>query len=246
MTNEGHENWELRPAGDHGLPLGERLRSLSRERGLMDTVFGHAWWSCMRLYLMTYHRLRIRGAERIPQSTPCVLVANHTSHLDAMTLASVMPRRLRHCTYPIAAGDTFFESPATATFAAFILNALPMWRRNVGRYALAQLRERLVGEPCAYVLFPEGTRSRTGKLGRFKPGLGMMVAGTEVPVVPCYLVGAHRAMPPDKTLPRPRRLELRVGEPMVFAAIANDKAGWKEVAAQTEAAVRALGPDDVG
>jgi len=233
-------DWELTPASDLNLPVGERLRSLSRERGLLDTSVGFLWWSFVRTYMTLYHRLRIVGRERLPLRAPFLLVANHASHLDVMVLASALPRRLRHCVYPIAAGDTFFESPMAASFAAFVLNALPMWRRRAGAHALNQLRERLVGEPCGYILFPEGTRSRTGEMGSFKSGLGMLVAGTGVPVIPCQIEGAFRALSPDRKLPRPRQLYLRIGTPLVFAETRNDRDGWRQIAQDTEAAVVAL------
>ena len=150
--------------------------------------------------------------------------------------------RLRHCVYPIAAGDHFFESPPRAAFAAWVLNALPMWRRNCGRHAMQQLQDRLVDEPCGYILFPEGTRSRDGVMGRFRPGIGMMVAGTGVPVVPCHLEGAHTAFSPDKKFPRPRKITLRVGPAMQFQDTANDKQGWQQIAASLEEAVRGLAP----
>ena len=121
-----------------------------------------------------------------------------------------------------------------------MLNALPMWRKSCGPHAMQQLRERLISEPTIYVLFPEGTRSRDGSLGRFKPGLGMIVAGSEVPVVPCYLHGAHAACPPDRKLPLPLPLRLRIGPPLQFGGIKNERAGWQEIAASLEAAVSAL------
>lgn len=121
-----------------------------------------------------------------------------------------------------------------------MLNALPMWRKSCGPHAMQQLRERLISEPTIYVLFPEGTRSRDGNLGRFKPGLGMIVAESEVPVVPCYLHGAHAACPPDRKLPLALPLHLRIGPPLHFAGIKNERAGWQEIAGKLEAAVSAL------
>ncbi len=233
-------NWELTPASDLNLPVGERARSLSRERGLLDTIIGFLWWGFVRTYMKLYHRREIAGRDRLPVKAPFLLVANHASHLDVMVLASAIPRRLRHCVYPIAAGDTFFESPVAASFSAFVLNALPMWRRRAGAHALNQLRERLVGEPCGYILFPEGTRSRTGEMAPFKSGLGMLVAGTDVPVIPCHISGAFQALSPDRKLPRPRKLYLRVGTPLVFAKTKNDRDGWRQVARDTEAAVVCL------
>jgi 1-acyl-sn-glycerol-3-phosphate acyltransferase len=73
---------------------------------------------------------------------------------------------------------------------------LPMWRKNCGSHALADLKQRLVEEPCGLILFPEGKRSRDGSLGPFKPGLGMLIASTNVPVVPCHVSGAFQAFPP--------------------------------------------------
>ncbi len=243
---ESADDWTLTPAKDLNLPASARVRSLSRERGLLDTTVGWVWWSVVRTYMKIYHRLEVSGGQWLPVAAPFLLVANHASHLDVMALASAMPRRLRHCVYPIAAGDTFFESPVAARFAAFVLNALPMWRRRAGAHALTQLRERLVGEPCGYILFPEGTRSRTGEMGPFKSGLGMLVAGTDVPVIPCRIRGAFRALPPDCRVPRPRKLYLRIGTPLVFSRISNDGDGWRQIARETEAAVTALGASDPG
>lgn len=234
------EEWQYKPAGDLGLKPEESLRSLRREAGLVATITQSAWRVVVRLYLRGYHRLRVEGAEHLPAQAPFVMVANHSSHLDALTLASALPWRLRQRVFPIAAGDVFFETPAVALFSAMTLNALPMWRKSCGPHAMRELRERLIGEPAIYVLFPEGTRSRDGQMSKFKPGIGMLVAGAPAPVVPCYLHGAFAACPPDKTLPRPRPLHLRIGPPLSFATTTNERAGWQEIAARLEAAVAAL------
>ena len=234
------KRWRLQPARDLGLPLGERLRSLKRESGLIDRPARLFWWSAVRVYFAIAHRLSVKGREHLPTKPPFVVVANHASHLDAMVLAAAMPPRLWNCVFPIAAGDTFFETPVTAAFAAGLLNALPMWRRNCGSHAMRELRERLVGEPCGYILFPEGTRSRTGEMASFKPGLGMIVASTDVPVVPVYIRGAYEAAPPGRRLPRFHRIELHVGPALGFADHANERPGWRNVARESEDAVRRL------
>ena len=105
---------------------------------------------------------------------------------------------------------------------------------------MQELRERLIGDPAIYLLFPEGTRSRDGTMARFKPGLGMMIAGAPVPVVPCYIDGAFHAFPAAAKLPRPVPISLRVGPPLTFADVPNERAGWKDIAARLEAAVAAL------
>src|SRR6185369_11630490 len=188
-------DWSYKPAADAGLPLGERARSLRRESGLIETIGHVCWWSVVRVYLRLWHRLSLRGLEHVPREPPFVLVANHSSHLDALALGAPLPWRLRDRLFPIAAGDTFFEVPAVSLLAAGLINALSLWREKCGPKALLELRRRLVEEPCAYILFPEGTRSRDGTMAGFKAGMGMIVAGTEAPVVPCYIEGAFAALP---------------------------------------------------
>ncbi len=116
-----------------------------------------------------------------------------------------------------------------------------MWRKNCGPHALAELKKRLIEEPCGLILFPEGKRSRDGTLGPFKPGLGMLTAGTAVPIIPCHLSGAFHAFPPGARLPRPRKIRVRIGQPLVFDSVANRRAGWEEIATRTREAVRRLG-----
>lgn len=236
------EPWQLRPARDLELPPSQQFRSLQRENGLVFTMFHHAWWHVVRGYLAMWHRLRIVGREHVPLRPPFILVANHTSHLDALVLSAVLSWRVRDRVFPIAAGDVFFETPLASAFAAGLLNALPMWRKRCGPHALEQLRQRLIDEPCAYILFPEGTRSRDGSMVSFKPGLGMIVAGTDVPVIPCHLTGCFEALPSDRRWPSPKAIEVRVGEPLRFADEPNTRTGWQRVATLAEARVRALAP----
>ena len=99
----------------------------------------------------------------------------------------------------------------------------------------------IIREPCAFILFPEGTRSRTGRMGPFKAGLGMIVAGSGVPIVPCRLHGAFQACPPDARLARPMPIRVRFGPALRFTDTPNKRQGWEQIATQTEQAVAALG-----
>jgi 1-acyl-sn-glycerol-3-phosphate acyltransferase len=238
--------WEYKPAGDAGLPPTEQWRSLQREGGLPSAIAHGAWCVLTSGYLKVFHRFRVEGRGHLPAQPPFVVVANHSSHLDAIALAVGLPPRLRDRAFPIAAGDTFFETKATAAFAAIFLNALPMWRKKCGSHAMETLRERLIGGDTIYLLFPEGTRTRNGEMADFRAGIGMLVAGTNVPVVPAYLDGCFAAMPPNARLPKPSAITLRFGAPSAFAGAANDRAGWREVAASLEKSVRALGPGQIG
>jgi 1-acyl-sn-glycerol-3-phosphate acyltransferase len=240
------DRWTLRPANDLELPARERLRSLRRESGFASTAVRAGWWLLVRAYLRLYHRLEVRGRENLPPAPPFVLVANHASHLDALTLAAGLPLAFCDRTHALAAGDTFFTTLWGSAFAAVALNALPIWRARTQRNHLTVLRERLAEERCVFLIFPEGTRSRDGTMAPFKPGLGALVAGAAIPVVPCHIAGAHAAMPPQARLPRPRRLALTIGAPLSFAGTAHQPDGWREIAAAAEAAVRALAQPTVG
>ena len=235
------EPWNLEPARDLGMSSVDRFRSLSRESGLVSSATHLACWTMIRGYMKVWHRIAIEGRENLPVKPPFILVANHTSHLDALALASHLPWKQRDRIFPIAAGDVFFHTSVRSAFSAGMLNALPMWRKHCGPHALENLRRRLVEEPCAYILFPEGARSRDGKMLSFKQGLGMLVAQTEVPVVPCHLRGCDTSMHASHRWPRPGRIRLRIGKPLSFADVAKNREGWIEIASKTEEQVRLLG-----
>ncbi|MGV3532634.1 MAG: lysophospholipid acyltransferase family protein [Chthoniobacteraceae bacterium] len=235
------DEWNYQPARDLGLPESARLQSLRREVGLAGATSCLAWRWLMRSYLAGMHRLEMHGREHLPAEPSFVLVANHSSHLDAVTLASAVPVRHVGRVFPIAAGDTFFTKAASSIFATACMNALPIWRKNCGAHSLDDLRARLLEDRCIYIIFPEGTRTRTGQMAPFKPGLGRLVAGTGTPVVPCHLAGAWEALPPERKLPRARKITLRIGAPLSFAETSNDRDGWNAVAQASEAAVRVLG-----
>ncbi|MBB6428652.1 lysophospholipid acyltransferase family protein [Algisphaera agarilytica] len=235
-------DFDLQPAKDLGLPEAERAKSLQREPGLVSLLASHAWWGVVRVYLKLFHRLAIEGRQHLPAEPPFVLVANHSSHLDALALAAALPARHRRYVFPISAGDVFFETKFATAFSALCLNALPMWRKNAGRHAMGQLRERLAAGDAGFILFPEGTRSPDGVMKKFRAGVGMLVAGTDVPIVPCYIDGAYHALPKGSAVPRPRTLKVTIGPPLRFADQANDKAGWSAVSEQLHGAVEDLRP----
>jgi 1-acyl-sn-glycerol-3-phosphate acyltransferase len=102
------------------------------------------------------------------------------------------------------------------------------------------LRGKLQEEKAIFIIFPEGGRSRTGSIMPFKHGLGMLVAETNVPVVPCALVGTFEALPAERNFPRPVAIKLAIGDPLQFASTANDRSGWSQIAKSVESRVRDL------
>ena len=123
----------MEPARDLGLSGLERLGSLKRESGLVESVGRLLAWSSMRIAFRLYNRLEIHGREHLPKAAPFVLVANHASHLDALVMASILPLAWRDHVYPIAAGDVFFEKRSLAALVTIFLNLLPIWRRKEPR-----------------------------------------------------------------------------------------------------------------
>ena len=232
--------WEFQPARDRDLHGIERHRSLQREHGLGASVCRLFWWGSLRITFRIWNRLRVTGRENLPASPPFILIANHTSHLDAPLLASLLPAKWRDQVSPIAASDTFFEKRPTAAFAAWFLNALAIRRHGTGAHDLGQMRDRLLQDNAVFIIFPEGTRSRTGQLQSFKSGIGHLVAESQIPVVPCHLEGCFRSWPPGGHFAKPTCLSIKIGKPVTFEDCADDRIGWNAVAERLHGCVEDL------
>ncbi len=225
------EPWRYKSATDIDLDPVARLKSERREAGLVSTLSHAMWLAVLRSYFLAYHRMSVRGREHLPAKPPFVMIANHSSHLDALILAACLSRRVGGCVHPIAAGDVFFDTPLVSAFAAMMINALPMWRKKVGRHGLDDLKSRLHAGECGYILFPEGARTRDGGALKWKAGIGMMVAGTQIPVIPCRIDGAFDALRPETKVPRPIRIRVEVLPAMRFPEEPNTREGWDRIAA---------------
>jgi 1-acyl-sn-glycerol-3-phosphate acyltransferase len=236
------ENWKLEPAHDLGLTGLARARSLKRESGLVESVARLGVWSVLYAYLRLAHMLKIENPENLPATPSFVMVANHASHFDALVLGAALPLAWRDYIFPIAAGDVFFEHRGLATLATTLINALPVWRKKAGAHEVKTLRGRLEAGNCIFLLFPEGARTRDGSMLPFKSGVGMMVAGTAVPVVPCWLGGTFEVFPANRVLPRLLPIKLRIGKPLIFSGLPNTHEGWRQVAGAIEAAIKDLAP----
>ncbi|HEX8279941.1 MAG TPA: lysophospholipid acyltransferase family protein, partial [Chthoniobacterales bacterium] len=197
----------------------------------------------IRGLLRTYHRLEIEGAEHLPKERSFVMVANHSSHLDTVCLLAALPFRRLHRAFPAAAADYFFQSVPRTWIASVVVNALPFSRRVNVRQTLTVCSELLANEGNILIIFPEGTRSTTGATQEFKCGIGALVAGRDVDVLPCYLHGAFRAWPKGCSFPRPRKVRLTIGPPRNYAARGNDKASISLIASELRHAVEQLRDD---
>jgi 1-acyl-sn-glycerol-3-phosphate acyltransferase len=236
----GADPWRYDTASDLDQTALERLRRFPREPDMFVYALRTIAAVFLRAWLRLYHRLVIVGRERLPREGSYVLVANHASHLDALTLVTAHPLAKIHRVFPAAAADYFFTSVSRLAFSAIVVNALPFQREVHVRQSLALCRALLENPGNVLVIFPEGTRSRTGEMGEFKAGLGLLVAGTPHPVVPCRLEGTFAAWPKGRWFPRPRRVRLTIGEPRTYAEHARGKDAALFIASDLRAAISSL------
>jgi 1-acyl-sn-glycerol-3-phosphate acyltransferase len=194
----------------------------------------------LRCWLRVYHRLRIVGREKLPVDRSFVMIANHASHLDALCLLSALPLASLRQTYAAAARDYFCESAARTFWTSLVVNAIP-FDRQFAPWGSVGLCARLLQEPGRIlILFPEGTRSSDGEVGEFKPGVAMLAAGCDVPIVPCLLEGAHPALPKGSWIPRPTSIRLTIGQPHSFAQMRPSRESARQICRTLRDAVLAL------
>ncbi|HEU6447725.1 MAG TPA: lysophospholipid acyltransferase family protein [Verrucomicrobiae bacterium] len=231
------KTWNYEPAADLDKNLAERLRQFPREPDMLIYGARSLVALILRGWLKFYHRLEIVGRENLPKAGSYILVANHASHLDALCLLATLPLRKLHRAFPAAAQDYFFVSIPRIAIAAVVVNALPFARQKHFRHSLELCRQLLANPGNILIIFPEGTRTATGRIGEFKPGIGLMAAGLDLPVVPCHLDGAFKAWPKGKWFPRPRKLRLTIGEPKNFAAYPAGKESAEQISSDLRQAV---------
>jgi len=193
----------------------------------------------VRAYLRCYHRLQIRGRENLPSSGSFIMIANHTSHLDALCLLAALPLSRLNRAFPAAAQDYFCTGLRRLALSAFV-NAIPFSRRAHIRQSLKSCRELLAAAENILIWFPEGTRSATGRLADFRPGVGSLVAGTNIPVVPCAIQGGPAAFPKGGIFPRPRSLRLVIGQARRYRDMPPCSSAHHQIAGDLHDAVGAL------
>ena len=176
-----------------------------------------------------YTRRRVFGRERLDAlAGPVVFVANHNSHMDTPVILRALPGRWRRRTGVAAAVDYFYRKRRNALSASLAFGTVPLDRKGgagVGQGQTAHL-DRLIHDGGSLLVFPEGTRSRDGRVGRLRSGAAMLAAKHQLPIVPIHLSGTRHAMPRGHRwmvfkggLPGPRhRIEVRFGNPIVPGA----------------------------
>jgi 1-acyl-sn-glycerol-3-phosphate acyltransferase len=215
-----------RSAASRGAEIGRNMRNIDvpwarcgPARAARETILQFVLAPLMDVYT----RPRVSGREvfrNLPH--PVILVANHSSHLDTPTILRALPLKWRQRTAVAAAADYFYKKRAVANMVALIFNTVPLMRQGGGvNNGATEHVDRLIDQRWNLLLFPEGTRSRDGRLGKMRSGAAAIAQAHGIPIVPIYLKGTHDAMPPGRNWPKKRRflarrhrVEVHFGQPI--------------------------------
>ena len=236
------KKWRYDSARDLDQAPLDRLRQFPREPDMLVYGLRSLCALIIRGLLRVYNRFEIVGHENLRTNRSLVIVANHCSHLDTLCLLAALPLRKLHRAFPAAASDYFFQSVHRVWAAAVLVNALPFGRDAHIRKSLSLCQELLANPGTILIIFPEGTRSTTGEVGDFKSGIGALVGGRDVAVVPCFVDGSFRAWPKGRHFPWPAKVRLIVGEPRNYRSRTADKIDICAIAAELRDAVKELRP----
>jgi len=194
--------------------------------------------------------IRVEGGEHLRAvDGPVIFAANHQSHMDTPVILAALPPRLRYRVAPAMAKEFFkahffpeqYGRAAWLTnslnyyLAALFFNAFPLPQREAGARQTLRYIGEVLGDGFSVLIFPEGERSDSGGIKRFRPGVGMIASRLEVPVVPVRIDGVDRVLHPSWRMARPGRVRVAFGAPM---RLTGDD--YEALAKQVEDAVRAL------
>ena len=202
-----------------------------RAAGGGHTRFGRAlyavlWILCRTLGVSVFG-FRARFAEKLPAHGGLLLLSSHQSHLDPLLLGLACDRRLSSL-----ARSTLYRCKPFG-FVITALDAVPIERETSPVAGMRIVIDRL-RRGAAVILFPEGTRTATGRLGEIKGGFSVIARRAGVPIVPVAIVGAYECWPRTRRFPRPGRIRLEFGRVMPPAEIAR----FDDAALTAEIAVR--------
>jgi 1-acyl-sn-glycerol-3-phosphate acyltransferase len=155
----------------------------------------------------------VRGRNLRDAPGPLIVAANHVSHLDTPIVLRAMPPRIRRRLVVAAAKDYFYRGRVRGALVSLSLATFPFDRGEGSGESLRQCRS-LLERGWSLLIFPEGTRSPTGELGRVRRGVAVLASSTGVPVLPLYVHGLADVMPKGARAPLPGGVVVDVGNPV--------------------------------
>ena len=196
------------------------------------------YWFCYTLSGLaakTVFSYRAFGQENIIEEGPAIMAANHQSYLDPPLVGITCRNELY-----FLARKTLFEKKLLGSLISRV-NALPV---DLSRGDLTAVRTiiNLLKEGHRTVIFPEGTRSLDGNIQQARPGIGMIIAKTLVPVVPMRIFGSFEAWPKGGKI-RPHRITVVVGKPIRFVKEdfgGNNRESYQKISEQVLATIAAI------
>jgi 1-acyl-sn-glycerol-3-phosphate acyltransferase len=240
------EQWHYDPEADLDETQLERLRGFPRAPNLLVRGARSLAAVGLRCWLRTYHHLTIVGRQNLPAHRSFLLIANHASHLDTLCLLAALPLSRLHRAFPAAAKDYFCVSATRSFLAAVVVNVLPFERHFDPWQSLSACALLLQKPGNILIFFPEGTRSGDPEPGEFKPGVALLAAGRDVPVVPCHLAGTHAALPKGAWCPRPSAVRLTIGAPRFYTHLPATKESARQICRELREVVMLLGQKKPG
>jgi 1-acyl-sn-glycerol-3-phosphate acyltransferase len=159
-------------------------------------------------------RPEVHGAGNVPESGPVILAANHLSFVDSFLIPLMTPRRVS-----FLAKQEYFDRRRWLVRSFMTgLDAIPVPRDGF-RAAQDALETalRVLKDGEAFGIHPEGSRSRDGRLYRGRTGVAWLALASGAPVVPVAILGTERVQPVGARLPRPGKVVVRFGRPLVFS-----------------------------
>ncbi len=201
------------------------------ERWMRETKFQR--WArrlTRKLLARIYERwfeFEAHGLENLPSSGAFIIAANHASHMDTGAIIVGMGERAEKL-FVLGARDYFFNTPLKGWFFHTFLRVVP-FDRTVNPLEGLRIAAAILQSGYPLLIFPEGTRSVTGKLQPFKPGLGLLAIETGVPVVPALIEGTFEALPKGRLLPRRSKIKVTFGEPVKVEMLVADRKVLAEI-----------------
>ncbi|HEX7653727.1 MAG TPA: lysophospholipid acyltransferase family protein [Verrucomicrobiae bacterium] len=201
-------------------------------------------WSLFRLMYATYFRRRVFNPERVPLDGGVILASNHASFLDPPMVGSGLKRQVNYL-----ARESLFRYPGVGWLLRQ-WQAVPVDRDGGGARGLKAILDRLLAGG-GIVLFPEGTRTKDGKLQPARSGIGLTVIKSQAPVIPVRVFGTFECYSRKWKFHLPKRLAVKYGKPMLFTELRAEakvcdkqrlKVIYQEVADQIMAEIARLEP----
>jgi long-chain acyl-CoA synthetase len=167
------------------------------------------------LFSLVYFRNQSKGLKNLKDLDHFIIAPNHFSYLDSMLIELILPRKIRKKTYVLIATEFFRNKFRSAAIRMFGSKFLPIDRFHDYDKGLKEAL-KLIEEGKVFIVFPEGSRSRTGRMMNFNHGVSYLAYHSDIPVIPAYIHGTFEALKAGSWIPRPSKVRIFFGQPIMM------------------------------